>query len=98
MRAVRDMQRLRLFPVVFCVPPALREALGDDYGAPCSAVLAEAAELMESWQFEVCLDKLSATHFVQGRTACLRSAAPHKTISSYRIVSWLRKHGKELRS
>jgi hypothetical protein len=52
-RAVGDIQRLRLFPVVFAAPQPLRGALGDDYGAPCSALLAEAAALIDSWRAEV---------------------------------------------
>ena len=35
MRAVRDIQRLRMFPVVFPVNPVMSAALGDSYGEPC---------------------------------------------------------------
>ena len=52
-RAVADIQRLRLFPVVFAAPPPLRGALGDDYGGPCSTLLAEAAGLIDAWRAEV---------------------------------------------
>ncbi|EIE21369.1 hypothetical protein COCSUDRAFT_56588 [Coccomyxa subellipsoidea C-169] len=51
-RAVADIQRLRLFPVVFAAPQLLRGALGDDYGAPCATLLAEAAALIETLHAE----------------------------------------------
>ena len=46
MRAVRDIQRLRMFPVVFPVNPVMSAALGDSYGEPCANVMSEAASLL----------------------------------------------------
>ncbi len=67
MRAVADIQRLRLFPVVFAAPQPLRGALGDDYGAPCATLLAEAAALIETLHAEVhshtlCMWRLARAH------------------------------------
>ena len=46
-RAVRDIQRLCLFPIVFSVGPVMASALGDSFGGPCSTVMSEAASLMQ---------------------------------------------------
>ena len=46
MRAVRDIQRLRMFPVVFSVNTVMSAALGDSYGEPCTHVMSEAASLL----------------------------------------------------
>ena len=52
-RAVRDIQRLRLFPVVFAPPTSLAAALGEGYGAPCTRVMAAAAAALTAWDAEV---------------------------------------------
>lgn len=46
MRAVRDIQRLCIFPVVFSVGPVMASALKESYGAPCSHVMSQAASLL----------------------------------------------------
>ena len=46
-RAVRDIQRLCMFPIVFSVGPVMASALGDSYGGPSSTVMSEAASLMQ---------------------------------------------------
>ena len=52
-RAVRDIQRLRLFPVVFAPPDSLVAILGEGYGAQCSRVMAAAASTLTAWGAEV---------------------------------------------
>ena len=52
-RAMRDIHRLRLFPVVFSVPEPVTGQLGEGYGAPCTQVMADAAALLDAWQVEV---------------------------------------------
>ena len=47
MRAVRDIQRLSLFPVVFTVGPVMSAALGDSYGEHCSSAMSEAESLLQ---------------------------------------------------
>ncbi len=46
-RAVRDIQRLSLFPIVFSVGPVMSAALGDSYGEQCSSVMAAAEALLQ---------------------------------------------------
>ena len=64
-RAVRDIQRLCLFPIVFSVGPAMAWALGDSYGGPSSTVMSEAASLMQNHaeQVPLCDCKLPPTPF-----------------------------------
>lgn len=50
MGAVRSLVRLRLFPAVFAAPEPVAGPLGEDYGAPCAAVMASVHELMGGWQ------------------------------------------------
>ncbi len=47
MRAVRDIQRLSLFPIVFSVGPVMSAALGDSYGEQCSSVMSAAEALLQ---------------------------------------------------
>ena len=47
MRAVRDIQRLSLFPIVSSVGPVMSAALGDSYGEQCSSVMAAAQALLQ---------------------------------------------------
>ena len=47
MRAVSDIQRLRIYPVVFSVNAVMSAALGDFYGRPCVQVMSEAASLLD---------------------------------------------------
>ena len=46
MRAVRDIQRLCLFPIVFTVGPVMSAALGNSYGEQCSSVMSAAEALL----------------------------------------------------
>jgi hypothetical protein len=48
-RAIQDIQRLRLFPVVFFVPRSVTVLQGEDYGPPCATLMAEAAALLDAW-------------------------------------------------
>ena len=61
-RAVNDIQRLRLFPVVFALPASLVPALGEGYGAPCSRVMAAAAATLDAWAPEVCMHGTCGLH------------------------------------
>ena len=47
MRAVRDIQRLSLFPIVFTVGPVMSASLGDSYGEQCSSVMSEGESLLQ---------------------------------------------------
>ena len=60
-RAVRDIQRLCLFPIVFSVGPVMASALGESYGGPSSTVMSEAASMMQhhAEQVSLCNCKLS---------------------------------------
>ena len=62
-RAVRDIQRLCLFPIVFSVGPVMTSALGDSYGCPSSTVMSEAASLMQhhTAQVPLCNCKLPSS-------------------------------------
>ena len=64
-RAVRDIQRLCLFPTVFSVGPVMASALGESYGDPSSTVMSEAASLVQhhTEQALLCNYKLPPTPF-----------------------------------
>jgi hypothetical protein len=45
------LERLRLFPVVFAVPPQNEAQLGQRYGGPCSAAMAATEALLKASGF-----------------------------------------------
>ncbi|KAK9810386.1 hypothetical protein WJX72_009795 [[Myrmecia] bisecta] len=56
-RAVQDIERLRLFPSVFSVPEDSAAELGENYGSPCVAVMAAVDQILQRWQPQTPLSK-----------------------------------------
>ena len=51
--AVRLLDRLSLFPVIFALPPDVQQRLGAAYGAVCATVMAAAEAQAKAQSFEV---------------------------------------------
>jgi hypothetical protein len=51
--AMRLLQQLQLFPVVFSPPPELQQLLGTGYGAQCVEVVAAAEKLVGALEMQV---------------------------------------------
>lgn len=51
--AMRLLQQLQLFPVVFTPPPELRQLLGTGYGAQCVELIAAAEGLLAPLDLQV---------------------------------------------
>ena len=50
MRAMQDLDRLRLFPAVFAMPPGQEEQLSTSYGSRGVQLMEAAEQLLGSWQ------------------------------------------------
>ena len=72
MRAVRDIQRLCLFPIVFTVGPVMSAALGDSYGEQCSSVMLAAEALLHEQQMQASPagPKISMRGFIISTVLC----------------------------
>ena len=51
--AVKNIQRLGLFPVIFSAPSKQAESLGPSVGGPCCQVMAAAADVLQAWETAV---------------------------------------------
>lgn len=63
MRAVGDIQRLCLFPIVFSVGPVMSAALGESYGGQCSHVMSAGSALMYEQKQEASLCSISQQQY-----------------------------------
>lgn len=86
MRAVGDIQRLCLFPIVFSVGPVMSAALGESYGGQCSHVMSEGLALLQGQKQEASFCSISQQQYSAPRVIPLTHSVSGLSMFSCQVT------------